>query len=157
MSTIPVEGARAPAFTLASNDGEKIRLSDLKGGPVVVYFYPKDNTPGCTVEARGFRAKAKAFEEAGATILGISPDSVETHCAFADKYRLPFPLLSDPKHVACEKYGVWVEKSLFGRKYWGLRRATFLIDAHGKIARVWPKVRPIGHAAEVLQALREIQ
>lgn len=153
--SLPKEGQRAPAFTLASSDGGKVRLSALRGSPVVLYFYPKDSTPGCTTEAQEFRDLAKEISKCGAEILGISPDSVESHCRFIEKQDLNFVLLADTGHAIAEKYGVWVEKNMYGRKYWGVQRATFLIDAEGKIARVWPKVKPKGHAQEVLQALKE--
>lgn len=153
---VPVAGKRAPAFTLPSSDGDSVRLSSLKGNSVVLYFYPKDNTPGCTVEAKEFRDLARDFEKHHTTILGISPDSVESHCKFIDKFDLNFRLLADGKHQIAEKYGVFVEKNLYGRKYWGVQRATFLIDADGKIAKVWPKVKPKGHAEEVLDAVKAL-
>jgi len=153
---IPAAGRKAPAFTLESSTGRNIRLSALKGSPVVVYFYPKDNTPGCTTEAKEFRDLLPDFEKAGVTVLGISPDDVESHCRFADKEGLTFPLLADTGHAIAGKYGVWVEKNMYGKKFMGVQRATFLIDAEGTIARVWPKVRPRGHAAEVLEAARAL-
>mgnify|MGYP006292846821 CR=1 FL=1 len=155
-TTHPLEGKKAPAFTLASSTGEKLRLSSLKGGMVVLYFYPKDNTSGCTLEAQEFRDAAMAFKKAGAVILGVSPDSINSHCNFIEKHDLNFQLLSDPDHVAAEKYGVWVEKNMYGKKYMGIQRATFLIDKAGKICKVWPKVKPSGHAAEVLAAVKAI-
>ena len=155
-SSIPAEGKRAPAFTLSAHTGERLRLSSLQGSPVVLYFYPKDSTPGCTVEAQEFRDKAKAFAELGVEILGVSPDGVDSHCRFADKQRLHFRLLADVEHKVSEKYGVWVEKNMYGRKFWGVQRATFLIDAEGRMAKVWPKVRPKGHAQEVLEAAKAL-
>ncbi|PCJ63991.1 MAG: thioredoxin-dependent thiol peroxidase [Candidatus Hydrogenedentota bacterium] len=155
-NNFPDVGKAAPAFTLESSKGGKVRLSSLKGQPVVVYFYPKDNTPGCTVEAQEFQAALGAFRKAGAAVLGISPDSVESHCKFADKQGLHFPLLVDTDHVVCEKYGVWVEKNMYGRKFWGVQRATLLINSSGKVAQVWPKVKPKGHAAQVLEAVKAL-
>jgi peroxiredoxin Q/BCP len=156
MATVPEAGKKAPAFNLPSSGGSKVRLSDFKGKPVVVYFYPKDDTPGCTVEAKGFQAHAEKFKKAGVPILGISPDSVKSHCKFAEKYKLDFTLLADEKHEAADKYGVWVEKSMYGKKYWGVQRSTFLIDKDGKIAKVWSKVKPEGHAEEVLKAAKAL-
>ena len=154
--SMPLEGKKAPAFALPSQTGDKIRLSSFKGAPVVLYFYPKDNTPGCTVEAREFRDAFRHFRKAGAEIIGISPDSVESHCKFIEKQGLNFTLLADTEHVAADRYGVWVEKNMYGRKFWGIRRATFLIDAAGRIDTVWPKVKPKGHAQEVLAAVKTL-
>ena len=152
---IPDVGKRAPAFHLPSHPEGRIRLSEFKVGKnVVVYFYSKDDTPGCTTEACGFRDDLQAFEAADTVILGISPDSVAAHDKFAKKYDLPFPLLADEDHKICEKYGVWVEKSMYGKTYMGVQRSTFLIDESGKIAQVWPKVKPDGHAEEVLAAVK---
>lgn len=153
---MPAEGQKAPTFELKSGDGKKVKLSSLTGKPVVLYFYPKDDTPGCTVEAKGFQASLPHFAKMGAEVVGISPDSVESHCKFAGKYDLQFTLLADPDHEAAEKYGVWVEKNMYGRKYWGVQRATFLIDAAGRIAKCWPKVKPDGHADEVLAAVKAL-
>ncbi len=153
MTTI-LEGKKAPAFTLPFAGGGTVRLSELKGRYVVVYFYPKDNTPGCTVEAQEFQANLAGFKRGNALVVGISPDSIKSHDEFAEKYGLGFRLLADEDHAIAEKYGVWVEKSMYGRKYWGIQRATFLIDPAGKIAKVWPKAKPEGHAAEVLQAIK---
>jgi len=155
-SKIPAAGKKAPAFTLESDKGEKVSLSGLKGKAVVLYFYPKDDTPGCTVEAKEFRDAAGAFAKKGAVVFGVSPDSVASHCKFISKFDLNFSLLADVDHVVSEKYGLWVEKSMYGKKYMGVQRATFLIDATGKIAKVWPKVKPEGHAAEVLEALEAL-
>lgn len=154
--TVPAVGKKAPAFTLPAADGAKVRLSELQGQKVVVYFYPKDDTPGCTTEAKEFRDHSKEFAKHRARILGISPDGVESHCKFRDKHDLNFTLLADADHVVAEKYGVWVEKNMYGKKYWGVQRATFLIDEAGKIAKVWPKVKPQGHAAEVLDAIKAL-
>ena len=146
-------GDKAPDFTLPTDGGGEISLKALKGNPVVVYFYPKDDTPGCTTEAKDFAGQYKKFAKAGAAIVGISKDSVKRHDNFKKKYGLPFVLASDEDGAACEAFGVWVEKSLYGRKYMGIERATFLIDAKGKIARVWHKVKVKGHADEVLEAV----
>lgn len=156
-SGMPSEGKKAPAITLKSGNGETVKLPDFKGKLVVLYFYPKDDTPGCTVEANDFQANIKAFERAGAVVLGVSPDSEKSHCKFADKFGLQFTLLADEKHEVAEKYGVWVEKSMYGKKYMGVQRATFLIDGEGKIAKVWPKVKPDGHAKEVLEAIKALK
>jgi peroxiredoxin Q/BCP len=147
-------GAKAPPFALASDSGETIKLSDLKGKKVVLYFYPKDDTTGCTVEACEFRDSWSAVRKAGAVVLGVSPDGVASHLKFKQKFGLPFPLLADEGHAVAERYGVWGEKSMYGRKYFGVNRTTFLIDAEGRIARVFEKVRPKGHAAEVLEAVQ---
>ena len=151
---MPKTGDSAPEITLPGGDGTVVSLSGLRGRPVVVYFYPKDDTPGCTVEAKGFEALGEEFSKAGAEVLGISPDSPDSHCKFQKKYGLGFRLLSDREHLAAEAYGVWVEKSMYGKTYMGIQRATFLVDAAGKIARLWPKVKPEGHAEEVLAAVR---
>ncbi len=150
----PEVGKKAPAFTLPSSSGGNVKLSDFAGSPVIVYFYPKDDTPGCTVEAKGFQALAADFDKAGVPVLGISPDSVDSHCKFAEKHGLAFALLADEKHEVAEKYGVWVEKNMYGKKYWGIQRSTFLIDKNGAIAKLWPRVKPQGHAEEVLEAAR---
>ena len=149
-------GDKAPDFKLPTDGGGEISLKQLKGNPVVVYFYPKDDTPGCTMEAKDFAASHKKFAKAGAAVVGISKDSVKRHDNFKKKYGLPFVLASDEDGAACEAFGVWVEKSLYGRKYMGIERATFLIDAKGKIARVWHKVKVKGHADEVLEAVGEL-
>lgn len=152
----PLEGKKAPAFTLESSAGGRVRLSDLKGKTVVLYFYPKDNTPGCTIEANEFSAVQPELERLGAVVLGVSPDTVASHCKFRDKYNLNFQLLADCDHGVAGKYGVWVEKSLYGKKSMGIQRATFLIDGAGNVLRVWPKVTAKGHAAEVLAAVRAL-
>lgn len=151
--TMPAEGKKAPAFNLPASGGKNISLSGLKGKHVVLYFYPKDDTPGCTIEAQEFRASLPEFEKKNAVVLGVSPDDVKSHCKFISKFDLNFELLADTEHEVCEKYGVWVEKSMYGKKYMGVQRATFLIDGTGKLVKVWPKVKPEGHAAEVLEAL----
>ena len=147
-------GANAPAFALASDTGEVIRLSEFKGRKVVLYFYPKDDTSGCTVEACEFRDSWAAVKRAGAVVLGVSPDDVQSHQKFKRKFELPFPLLADTDHSVAQQYGAWGEKSMYGRKYQGIHRTTFLIDEAGCIATVFEKVKPKGHAALVLEALR---
>ena len=143
----------APDFELQADDDSTIRLSDLRGRKVVLYFYPKDDTPGCTIEACEFRDHVEELDANGAVVLGVSPDSVESHRKFRDKYGLDFRLLADTDHKVAEAYGVWQEKKNYGRTYWGVARTTFLIDEEGRIARVFEKVKPAGHAAEVLEAL----
>ena len=150
---LPATGAKAPAFSLPADDGRTIALKDLTGRPVVLYFYPKDDTPGCTTEACEFRDAWAEVEAAGAVVLGVSPDPVASHAKFRAKYRLPFPLLANTEHAVAEQYGVWGEKSMYGRKYFGILRTTFVIDGAGKVARVFEKVKPKGHAAEVLAAV----
>ncbi len=145
-------GVKAPAFTLKSDDGTTVKLSALKGRPVALFFYPKDDTPGCTVEACGFRDRAADFAALGAVVLGISPDDAASHAAFRAKFHLNFPLLVDPGHLVAEKYGAWREKNMYGKKSMGIQRSTYLIDAAGKIARVWKKVSVDGHDADVLAA-----
>jgi peroxiredoxin Q/BCP len=155
-SAIPQVGKTAPAFTLPAIPDGTVKLSQFKGKNVVLYFYPRDNTPGCTQEACDFRDNAAAFQNKGTVVLGISPDSVASHRKFADKFELPFPLLADEDHKVAVKYGVWVEKQQYGRKYMGIQRATFLIDKQGKIAAVWPKVSVKGHVADVAARLAEL-
>jgi thioredoxin-dependent peroxiredoxin len=147
------EGGKAPAFSLLSDSGETIRLADFKGQKIVLYFYPRDNTPGCTQEACDFEAGLKAFKKKGAIVLGVSPDSEKSHVKFKTKYSLSFPLLVDEGSAVAMKYGVWQEKSLYGRKYMGIVRSTFIIDEEGKIQKIFPKVSVKGHTAEVLAAL----
>jgi peroxiredoxin Q/BCP len=149
-------GSKAPAFAAKASHGDALRLSQFRGSYVVLYFYPKDNTPGCTLEAKEFRDAAPELEAAGAVVVGISPDSVESHCKFAERFNLSFVLVADEDHAIAEKYGVWVEKNMYGKKYMGVQRATFLIDPKGNIAHVWPKVRPEGHAAQVVKVLRSL-
>jgi peroxiredoxin Q/BCP len=150
-------GDKAPPFALVSHEGQTIRLADLKGRPVVLYFYPKDDTPGCTKEACSFRDAWSDIQETGALVLGVSPDDATSHEKFRAKYRLPFPLLSDPDHAVAEAYGAWGEKSMYGRKYEGILRTTFLIDDAGVVRRVFEKVRPEGHAEEVLAAVQQLR
>ena len=153
---MPTIGKAAPAFTLETDGGERLALKDLKGKPVVLYFYPKDDTSGCTTEACEFRDAVPRFKKSKAVVLGVSPDSVKSHQKFKAKYKLPFTLLADPDHTVCEKYGVWKEKSMYGRKYMGVERTTFIIDAAGKVAKIFEKVKPAGHAAAVEAALAEL-
>ncbi len=147
------EGSPAPDFELESDGGEHVRLSSLRGQPVVLYFYPKDDTPGCTLQACEIRDSWSDFEERGAVVLGVSPDSVESHEKFRAKYELPFTLLADPDHEVSELYGVWGEREYAGKKYLGVERSTFLIDADGNIAGVMRGVKPAEHAGDVLAAL----
>ncbi|MBI4891171.1 MAG: thioredoxin-dependent thiol peroxidase [Acidobacteria bacterium] len=147
------EGSKAPALTLLTDTGEKLKLSSLAGKKVVLYFYPKADTPGCTKEACSFRDGFPRFQAADAVILGVSPDPVARLAKFKEKYNLPFTLLADEDHAAAEKYGVWVEKSQYGRTYMGVERSTFIIDTEGRIARIFRKVKVDGHDAQVLAAL----
>jgi peroxiredoxin Q/BCP len=147
------EGAPAPDFTLESDTGEQVTLSQFRGRPVVLYFYPRDDTPGCTDEARSFRDDYGAYQEHGAVILGVSPDDTASHVRFKDKYALPFTLLADPDHQVAEQYGAWGEKVLYGKKSIGLIRSTFVIDAEGKVARAIRNVRVQGHSDQILAAL----
>ena len=147
------QGKPAPDFELPTDDGERVRLSDFRGNPVVLYFYPGDDTPGCTKEACGFRDVYDQFQERGAVILGVSPDAEESHVRFKQKYNLPFALLADTEHDAAETYGVWVEKTSFGKKRMGIKRSTFVIDADGTVAKAMYGVKPEGHADTVLAAL----
>ncbi len=148
-----VEGSKAPPFDLEADEGGRIRLGDLEGRNVVLYFYPKDDTSGCTLEACDFRDSLPRFDAGNAVVLGVSPDSVASHVRFKAKYGLTFPLLSDPDHAVCEAYGAWKEKSMYGRKYFGVERSTFLLDGHGNVSKVWRRVQPKGHADEVAAAL----
>jgi peroxiredoxin Q/BCP len=147
------EGAQAPEFTLESDAGEQVSLSGLRGKPVVLYFYPKDDTPGCTTQACGIRDAYAEFEQAGAVVLGVSPDSVKKHVKFKDKYDLPFTLLADPEHELAESYGVWGEKTYMGKSYLGVNRTTFVIGADGVVAKVFEDVKPQTHADDVLAVL----
>ena len=149
-------GTKAPDFTLAADDGTKVKLSALRGSPVVLYFYPKDDTPGCTTEACAFRDASKDLKKLGAVVLGVSPDDVASHVKFRDKFKLNFPLLADLEHKVAEKYGAWREKNMYGKKSMGIARSTFLIDKEGKVARVWKAVKVDGHDAAVLEALKEL-
>jgi peroxiredoxin Q/BCP len=148
------EGAKAPAFSLKDQDGNTVKLADFAGKQVVLYFYPKDNTPGCTTEACNFRDEHSALKKAGAVVLGVSPDSEKSHQGFIKKHSLPFPLLVDTEHAIAEKYGAWGEKSLYGRKFMGIIRSTFLIGPDGKVKKAWPKVKVDGHVDEVLAAVK---
>ncbi len=149
-------GKSAPTFSLDTDAGEKLSLKDLKCRPVVLYFYPKDDTPGCTVEACEFRDAFPRFKGSKAIILGISPDSVKSHQKFKEKFGLPFTLLADEDHAIAEKYGVWQKKSMYGRTYMGIARTTFVIDKDGKVAKIFEKVKPKGHAEAVEQAIDEL-
>lgn len=147
------EGDKAPEFSAATNGDGKISLDDLKGKNVVLYFYPKDDTPGCTKEACAFRDEFAAFKKKGAVVLGVSTDPVKAHDKFVEKFKLPFPLLADADKKIVTAYGVWGEKTFMGRKYLGTHRVTFLIGPDGRIKKIWPQVKPEEHAAEVLAAL----
>ena len=151
------QGIKAPDFSAPDQDGKEHKLSDYLGKWIVLYFYPKDMTPGCTTEACSFRDELPQFDKLEAQIIGVSKDSVQRHLKFANKYDLPFVLLSDENGTICEDYGVWQEKSLYGKKFMGIIRSTFLINPDGKIARVFPKVKVKEHAAELLQALNELK
>ena len=146
-------GDLAPDFTLIADDGAAVTLKGLRGKKVVLYFYPKDDTPGCTTQACDLRDSAPALGNAGAVVLGVSPDSVASHVKFKKKFDLNFPLLSDEDHVVAEAYGVWQEKSMYGRKFWGIVRSTYLIDEEGVVRTAWRKVSPKGHAERVTEAL----
>jgi peroxiredoxin Q/BCP len=147
------EGKPAPDFELTSDSGERVKLSDFRGKPVVLYFYPKDDTPGCRKQACGIRDAYSEFQDRGAVVLGVSPDSEASHVKFRDKYELPFTLLADPEHDVSETYGTWVEKKYMGKTYMGVERSTFLIDSQGNIAKVMRRVKPDTHADDVLAAL----
>ena len=147
------EGDRAPDFELPDQNGDLVKLSDLAGQTVVLYFYPRADTPGCTIQACGVRDRSGEYRESGARVLGVSPDTVEDVKRFADKFDLDFTLLADADHAVADAYGAWGEKSMYGRKYQGIFRTTFIIDRAGRIAHVFEKVKPKGHAAEVLDAL----
>ena len=149
------EGKQAPDFELTSDTGEQIRLSSLRGKPVVLYFYPRDDTPGCTAQACGIRDAYGEFEQEGAVVLGVSPDDERSHGKFRDKYDLPFTLLADTDHHVAEEYGVWGEKNYRGRTYLGVKRWTFVIDEDGNVKKIFPDVKPAEHADNVLAALRE--
>lgn len=149
------EGTTAPAFKTTDANGETVSLKDLRGQKVVLYFYPKDDTPGCTKEACSFRDDFAKFKKRGIAVLGVSPDTEKSHKKFETKYKLPFTLLADTDHAIAESYGVWGEKKFMGRTYMGVHRATFLIDEKGKIKKVFEKVKPEDHASEVLEAFAE--
>ncbi|MEM9617197.1 MAG: thioredoxin-dependent thiol peroxidase [Pseudomonadota bacterium] len=150
------EGAKAPAFSLDADDGSKVALKDLKGKKVVLYFYPKDDTPGCTKEAIAFSENLAKFKRAGAVVIGVSRDSIAKHQKFKDKHELKVILGADEDGDVTEKYGVWVEKNMYGRKYMGIERATFLIDEKGVLQRIWRKVKVAGHSDEVLSAVKTL-
>ncbi len=150
-------GKPAPDFELPDQHGKPVRLSDFRGRWVVLYFYPKDMTPGCTQEACAFRDNFAEFEREGIVVLGVSADSVRSHQKFAEKYGLPFPLLADESHQVSEAYGAWQQKSMYGKTYWGVARITFIIDPSGVVRHVFPKVSPAGHAQEVLAVLRALR
>ena len=154
--SLPQVGSKAPDFDLPARSGGNIALKDLKGKNVVLYFYPKDDTPGCTVEACAIRDSFKDIEKLNAVILGVSPDSVDSHGKFITKFNLPFTLLADQDKKICQAYGVWVEKSMYGKKYMGVARTTFIIDKDGKIAKVFEKVKPEGHNLEIIAALKTL-
>jgi thioredoxin-dependent peroxiredoxin len=153
MSDWVEEGETAPDFTLPADDGRQVKLSALRGQPVVLYFYPQDDTPGCTKEACAFRDRSADVKAQGAVVLGVSPDDVESHSRFRDKYSLNFPLLADVGHQVAERYGAWREKNLYGKKSMGVQRSTFLIDRDGKVRKVWKRVSVDGHDEDVLSAL----
>jgi len=153
---VPALGAPAPDFTVLTDTGSSLTLSSLKGRPVVLYFYPKDDTSGCTTEACEFRDLFPRFDESKAVILGVSPDPVKSHVKFKTKYELPFTLLADTEKEIATAYGVWKEKSMYGKKYMGVERTTFLIDTTGHIAHVFEKVKPAGHAAAVMDAINAL-
>ena len=152
MSELTV-GKKAPAFSAQDQTGKTVSLADFAGKKVVLYFYPKDDTPGCTTEACSFRDEHKAFTKKGAVVLGVSPDSAKSHTKFIEKFSLPFTLIADEGHKIAEAYGVWVEKSMNGKKYMGVERSTFVIDAQGKLSAIYRKVKPAEHTAEVLASL----
>jgi peroxiredoxin Q/BCP len=148
-----VVGAKAPSFSAPDQSGKIVSLADFKGKTVVLYFYPKDDTPGCTVEACSFRDEHAAFKKKGAVVIGVSPDNAKKHMAFIEKFSLPFTLLSDADHKICEAYKTWVEKSMYGKKYIGVERSTFVIGPDGKLTAIYRKVKPAEHTAEVLAGL----
>src|SRR5262245_21258042 len=151
------EGSKAPAFTLAADDGSKVKLADLKGSPVVLYFYPADDTPGCTREACAFRDRSQELKKLGAKVFGVSPDDIASHLKFKSKFKLNFPLLADPDHKVAEKFGGWRERNMYGKKKMDIVRSAFLIDAEGTINKVWRSVKVDGHDAAVIEALKQLQ
>lgn len=154
--TIPAEGTVAPDFKALLDDETMLHLTSLRGSVVVLFFYPKDDTSGCTKEACGFQDALPRLQGVDATVIGVSPDPVQKHIKFKAKYGLTYPLIADTDHAVCEAYGVWAEKSMYGRKYMGVLRTTFVIDQKGRIARVFEKVKPEGHAAEVAEAVKAL-
>jgi len=150
------EGQKAPDFALAAHDGTKVKLSALRGSPIVLYFYPKDDTPGCTKEACAFRDRQGELTKLGARVLGVSADSTESHARFREKFKLSFPLLADVDHRVAEKYGAWREKNMYGKKMMGIQRSTFLIDSDGKVARLWKAVKVEGHDEQVIEAIKAL-
>jgi peroxiredoxin Q/BCP len=149
------KGDMAPGFSLPADDGSMVSLEEFRGKKVILYFYPKDNTSGCTTQACDLRDMLPRIDERGAVVLGVSPDSLASHEKFRDKFQLNFPLLSDPDHQVAEAYGVWKEKSMYGRTYWGIERSTFIIGEDGKVAEAWRKVKPKDHAERVAELLEE--
>ncbi len=150
-------GTKAPPFTLQDDEGRTVKLSELKGRPVVLYFYPRDNTPGCTKEACAFRDRYGELQAKEVQLFGISPDTAESHAKFRERFELPFPLLVDAEHQVSEAYGAWREKNLYGKKSMGIQRSTYLIDADGNVAKVWKRVKVDGHDEQVLQAVGELE
>lgn len=150
-------GSKAPSFTLTADDGSKVKLSDLKGSIVVLYFYPKDDTPGCTKEACAFRDRQSELVKHGVKVLGVSPDDKDSHIKFKEKYKLNFPLLVDKDHKLADKYGAWREKNMYGKVSMGIQRSTFLIDADGKVAKVWKRVQVDGHDEKVLEEVAKLK
>jgi peroxiredoxin Q/BCP len=157
MADWPAEGVKAPSFALQADDGSTVKLADLKGSPVVLYFYPADDTPGCTREACAFRDRSQELKRLGAKVYGISPDDVASHVQFKNKFKLNFTLLADPDHAVAEKYGAWREKNMYGKKKMGIARSTFLIGSGGVIHKVWKAVKVDGHDAAVIAALEELK
>ncbi|MBL8825821.1 MAG: thioredoxin-dependent thiol peroxidase [Planctomycetaceae bacterium] len=150
-------GQKAPDFTLLADDGSKVKLKDLQGNFVLLYFYPRDDTPGCTKEACAFRDRSKELAKLGVKVLGVSTDDVASHVKFRDKFELNFPLLADVEHKVAEKYGAWREKNMYGKKSMGVQRSTYLIGPDGVIARVWPKVQVDGHDADTIEAVKALK
>ncbi len=150
------EGSQAPPFTLAADDGSKVKSSELKGAPFVLYFYPKDDTPGCTKEACAFRDRQSEITKLGVKVFGISPDDVASHAKFRDKFKLNFRLLADPEHQLADAFGAWREKNMYGNKSMGVQRSTYLINATGKVAKVWKRVQVDGHDQQVIDAIKEL-